>query len=476
MWWRLNQSIHSSWLVAVASGCFVVGVAASLYIKAPFVLAVFGLIFAASGFWLRRFYAVLFVALGCLLVGVSYGSAHIASRSEYELWYDSRATVRGRVREDVTKKPGGALSIQLESVSIEGKKYPGSIFVSLRGSYNIKRGDTITVNGTIRPGFAQFPVSVSAFGLSSMARTGNQDIGRVVRDWFASKVREVIPEPQASLGIGFLTGQKSALPDSLSDSLKVAGLTHIVVASGYNLTILVQLARNVFRRLSKYVSAVSASAMVLSFMAVTGMSPSMARAGLVSGMSLMSWYYGHGFHPLVLLPFAAALTVIYQPSYVWGDLGWQLSFAAFFGVMIVGPLVQRYFFGTKEPGVFRQTLGETMAAHIVTVPVIALSFGVISNVAIIANILVVPLVPIAMLLTFICGIGVSVGLPIISIISVPTSWLLGYMVEVATRVSEIPWAQTELTFPPVVWLSYVGVVVAGCFWMNHATKYSFRGG
>lgn len=452
------------------------GVAGSIYLKVYFIVAILGFVGLVFSFTIRRLYVLPIVLGGSLAVGLAYGSAHIISRSQYEGWYDVQASVRGRVREDITKKAGGSLSIQLEKVSINDQPHPGSVFVSLRGAYSIKRGDTITVRGTIRPGFAQFPVSVSAFKLESLIKTSSQDYGRVVRDWFADKVRQVIPEPQASLGIGFLTGQKSALPDSLSDSLKIAGLTHIVVASGYNLTILVQLARNLLRKVSKYASAVSASAMVLSFMAVTGMSPSMARAGLVSGMSLMSWYYGRTFHPLVLLPFAAALTVLYQPSYVWGDLGWQLSFAAFFGVMIVGPLLQQYFFGAKEPGAFRQILGETLAAHAVTIPVIALSFGIISNVAIIANVLVVPLVPLAMLLTFICGIMVSLSLPLVWLVATPTSWLLGYMVNVATAVSEIPWAQTELLFPPVVWVVYIVGIVSACVWMRRATKYSFRGG
>ena len=216
--------------------------------------------------------------------------------------------------------------------------------------------------------------------------------------------------------------------------------------------------------------------MVLAFMLITGLSPSMTRAGLVSSMSLLTWYYGHAFHPFVLLPLAAAITVVFQPSYVWGDLGWQLSFSAFAGVMIVSPLLQAYFFGAKEPGVLRQILGETIAAHLVTTPIIALSFGTVSHVAIVANLLVVPLVPLAMLLTFICGMGVLVGLPFISWVALPTSWLLGYMTQVATFVSDIPWAQTTLALGPLVWLGYALALVAGCVWMWRQTRFNFRTG
>jgi len=407
-----------------------------------------------------------------LCIGLGYGSAALGERDAYTRYIGNQVQLTGKVKEDPSRNSSG-LSLQLDTVVIEGESMPGSALVSLAGT-DIKRGDIVTVQSLLKPGFGSFPASMSRATIVSIVRPVPGDVGRVVRDWFADKIRANIAEPQASLGIGFLTGQKSALPDDLSDALKVAGLTHIVVASGYNLTILVRMARRLFVRFSKYLSAVSSGVMITMFMAVTGLSPSMTRAGLVSGLSLLAWYYGHRFHPLILLPFAAAITVAIQPSYVWGDLGWQLSFAAFAGVMVVAPLLQRYFYGEKEPGVFRQILGETIAAHIVTVPIIATGFGVISNVAVIANVLVVPLVPLAMLLTFISGMWTIIGLPWVWLIATPTSWLLTYMTNVATFVSELSWAQSELQAELWVWGVYVLVIAAACIWMTRATKYDLR--
>lgn len=454
---------------------FVTGVAMALVIQISWWWGVCSIPLLVTGFYFRRSFALPIVAVSAGLVGMGYGSAHIGLRSAYEPYIGRIITAHGKVREDPSKTASGATSLQLESVIINDRKMTGSIYTSVRKVDDVKRGDIVTIKGEAREGFGNFPISVSALTLQAATRPVPGDIGRVVRDWFASKVRQYIPEPQASLGIGFLTGQKSALPEDLSESLKIAGLTHIVVASGYNLTILVRMARRLFVKISKYLSAVSSGIMIVAFMAVTGLSPSMTRAGLVSGISLMAWYYGHRLHPFVLLPFTAAITVALNPSYVWGDLGWQLSFTAFAGVMIVAPLLQAYFFGKKEPGVLRQILGETIAAHIVTVPIIALSFGTISNVAIIANLLVVPLVPLAMLLTFICGVWSITAIPFANLIAIPTTWLLGYMVQVATFVSELEWAQSELVVPGWAWLIYALIVVMACAWMWHATKFNFRG-
>jgi len=424
-------------------------------------------------FWHLRVYILPVIACGGLCVGLGYGSAALGERDAYSLYVGHVVELSGKIKEDPSRGGGGQLSLQLDAVSIQGTQLPGSVLVSV-ANRDIKRGDIVTASSLLKPGFGSFPASMSRATVQSVIRPVPGDVGRVVRDWFADKVRVNIAEPQASLGIGFLTGQKSALPDDLSDSLKIAGLTHIVVASGYNLTILVRMARRLFIRFSKYLAAVSSGVMITMFMAITGLSPSMTRAGLVSGLSLLAWYYGHRFHPLILLPFAAAITVAIQPSYVWGDLGWQLSFAAFAGVMIVAPLIQSYFFGQKEPGVFRQILGETIAAHIVTVPIIAIGFGVISNVAVIANVLVVPLVPLAMLLTFISGIWTITGLPFAWLVATPTEWLLAYMTNVATFVAELSWAQSEIKLELWAWGIYVVVIAAACIWMTRATKYDLR--
>jgi len=470
-WW-FRQYVHSSWGIAVLCATFVIGVWLALLLRVPIWLGVAVLPLVVVSFWHLRVYVLPVLACTGLCIGLGYGSAALGERDAYAFYIGHSVELTGKVKEDPSRNSAG-LSLQLDTVTIEGVNLPGSVLVSL-SSNDIKRGDIVTVRSLLKPGFGSFPASMSRATLISLVRPVPGDAGRVVRDWFADKIRINIAEPQASLGIGFLTGQKSALPDDLSDALKVAGLTHIVVASGYNLTILVRMARRLFIRFSKYLSAISSGVMITMFMAVTGLSPSMTRAGLVSGLSLLAWYYGYRFHPLILLPFAAAITVALQPSYVWGDLGWQLSFAAFAGVMIIAPLLQRYFYGEKEPGVFRQILGETIAAHIVTVPIIATGFGVISNVAVIANVLVVPLVPLAMLLTFISGIWTIIGLPFVWLVAVPTGWLLTYMTTVATFVSELSWAQSELQLELWVWGAYVLVVALACVWMTRATRYDLR--
>lgn len=159
-----------------------------------------------------------------------------------------------------------------------------------------------------------------------------------------------------------------------------------------------------------------------------------------------------------------------NPSFGWSDLGWQLSFGAFAGVILLAPLLQRYFFGDKPPGNIRQILGETISAQLMTLPILVMAFGVMSNVAVIANIMILPLVPLAMLLVFLTGILATI--PVIGmLIAYPTTWLLSYMVWVAEWTSSLSWAQMEVEIG--WWVAVVFYVLLGLaiWYMKRATGY-----
>ncbi|UTX51501.1 ComEC/Rec2 family competence protein [Candidatus Saccharibacteria bacterium TM7i] len=475
--WRIHRKIQVEWRIACLCAGLLVGVALAPVLRVNTFWGLAAIIPICTLLLVGRFYASLPLLLLAMLAGLGYGStAYGEGYDVYKPFIEHTVTLQGRVKEDPSVNSAGYKSLQLGSIQVRGSPYAGSVFTRMRTKVTVMRGDTVTVQGVAEAGFGSFSLNLKNASIVSVERQSMGDVGRVIRDWFAGHVRSFIDEPQASLGVGYLTGQKSALPDDFSEALKIAGLTHVVVASGYNLTVLVRLARKLFMRISKFSAAMAAVGMVLMFMTITGLSPSMTRAGIVSGLSILFWYYGRKVHPIVLLLFVATLTVLYQPSYLWGDLGWQLSFSAFFGVMIIGPLMQRYFYGEVSPGLIRQTLMETVAAHIATVPIIALQFGVVSNIAIVANLLVVPLVPLAMLLTFICGIWSVCGIGFSQLIIWPTNVLLEYMVAVVRYVAEIKWAQSALEFSGSVWLLYLAAVLLVCWWMKRATKLNLRTG
>lgn len=476
-WWALKRRIHVSWLItATAAGC-VVGVALAADVPAGwfshYVWMVVALILLLVAFCFRYIAMIVLCLLGGAIIGLWRGGIDRVDLMAYQQILGHVVEIRGVVGEDIDQRANGQYVMKLSSIVYGEVTLPGVVWVTFTTDRDVRRSDVVTVRGKISEGFGNFPASIYRADIVRVERPEPGDVALRVRDAFGESVRSVVPEPQVSLGLGYLLGQRRALPEELGEALRVAGLTHVIVASGYNLTILVRFARRIFMRISRYTALVMSSGLVLGFMAVTGMSPSMSRAGLVTGLSLLAWYYGRKFHPLVLLPIAAAVTVLINPSYAWGDVGWQLSFAAFAGVMILAPLLQSYFFGDKKPGAIRQIMGETISAQLATLPIIIMVFGQMSNVALIANLLVLPLVPLAMLLVFITGLGVMT-LPLIgAMLAVPTVWLLGYMTSTATYLAHLRWAMTDIDVGGWALLLY-GVLIGACVYMHRATRLSLK--
>lgn len=472
----LKKCLHVSW--QIAGVC--VGIFAGVVLAAQLQLAgigwlLTGIVLVVVACLRQRLWAVPLAIFGGMLVGLWRGSLEQTALTVYRPLIGKTLTLTGTVSDDSDLDKQGNTILRLKDIQFGDSHLPGALWITTTDrKISIQRSDKVTVHGKLQSSFGTFAGSMYRANVEKVLRPSPGDVALHLRDGFADNVRKAISEPESSLGIGYLVGQRRSLPPELDTALKTAGLTHIVVASGYNLTILVRLARRLFEKVSKYLATISSLGLIVGFIAITGMSPSMSRAGLVAGLSLAAWYYGRKFHPLVLLAFAVAVTVLINPSYAWGDVGWQLSFAAFAGVMILAPLLQSYYFGPKKPGIVRQVFGETLAATLATLPILLYTFGYISNVALPANLLILPLVPLAMLLTFIAGVGALLLPNLATLFGVPAQLLLDYMVQVAEYFAHLPWAKTELTIQPwSVALIYAGLIVF-MIYMWHKTRLNLR--
>lgn len=100
-WWK--QEIHSSWRIALACVAFVAGVAISLWGDFPIILGVFLLPVLVAALCVGRLYVLLVVGFTAVLLGVSYGSLHLAGREKYGAFIGKDVVLRGRIKEDVSQ-------------------------------------------------------------------------------------------------------------------------------------------------------------------------------------------------------------------------------------------------------------------------------------------------------------------------------------------------------------------------------------
>lgn len=419
------------------------------------ILAIVPLLFVRK-VWYISIPAVLLVGF---LLGLWRGSVFYQEVCSYRPLVGQKVVLQGKIRDDPTVDDKGRLNITIDSLNLNDQTMPGTASITSVQMIQPRRGDTIEVTGKLHEGFGGTQINIMS-GKIKVIEAGNSWSERFRRA-FSAAVYTNIPEPQASLGLGFLIGLKAMLPKNLNDQLKILGLTHIVVASGYNLTVLVRAARRVLGWSSKFQASFISFLLIFGFLMITGFSSSMARAALVTSLSLIAGYYGRQIHPALLLVFTGAITAAISPLYIWSDIGWYLSFLSFGGVLLLGPLVEHRIFKGQEPPILAQIAIETTCAQVVTLPLILFIFGQFAVLAILANLLIEPFIPLAMLLTFMVGvIGLALS-PVASWVALPATWLLNYMTSLSGWMAQVPWAQLQVSISMIGLIVFYGLILAG---------------
>ena len=387
----------------------IVGVVLALVFRVHFfasptwmVLAICLLVFVY--FEPRVMFAVLALAAGMILA--FFRVADELEGEEYiQQFFGQTVTIMGEVDGDPETDAKGT-KIKLKNLKFgEGGLHEtrGSIFISAKQNEEIKRSDSLVLKGKLSEGFGVYAGYMYRPMVLKIQRPEPGDLILKMRNWFAERIERLIPEPEVNLGLSYLLGMRAGLPEGLAENLRIVGLVHIVVASGAHLSILVEIARKIFGKISRFGGLLFSILFIVFFMSMVGWTPSIMRAGTMSILTLLAWYVGRKFAAWRIILLVAAGTLLYNPMYII-NLGWLLSFASFGGIMILGPKMAKFFYGEKKPGFVSSVIITTVAATLMTLPITLYFFGTVSLISVIANLLILPTLPYAMGLVFLTGV------------------------------------------------------------------------
>lgn len=372
-----------------------------------------------------------------LLLGLWRGS-EVGQRSTIvDTLLSEQVVVSGKLAEDPSLSKNSKQVLKLKDVTINDVEITGLLLVTTGNNIEFLRSDSIVAQGKLSGPIGGFVGSMYEVEIMQIVNTSEFDTGLKVRNWFSAQLQKVMDEKYVGFAMGLLVGSKSNINEELASDLRTVGLTHIIVASGFNLTVLVGVARKIFAKVSRYFACLAGGTLIIGFIAISGVSPSMLRAGIVAGLSLIAWYFGKKLSAIVLLLVVACVTAWVSPYYIWGDGGWYLSFLAFTGVLIVAQIIENVLFGDKKASVVRSSFIETISAIIMTAPYVVYSFGEFSFVSVFANVTIVPFVPAIMALIFITGIFSYVFNPLGVALGYITDLSMQYIASVSRYFSEL---------------------------------------
>ena len=377
-------------------------------------------------------------------------------------YFEKTVSVSGVISDDIEFKK--------DDYRIHLKTNFGLVYVMLEKlpSMSLARSDYLTVQGKIQAGFWSYVAFVYRPTVKEISHPSMPDFAVKLRDIFSeSVITQIDNEEQSNLALSYLTGQKTLLTEDQKRKLRLVGLAHVVVASGYHLSVVVGLAKKYLGKISRFATLSGALLLLTIYISITGFTPSMARAGLMTTLSLWAWYYGRKFHPARLILYVMAISLILDSSYIT-NLAWQLSFASYSGIIFITPLLTEFLYGDKKPGYVASLIIASISAQLFCLPFTLYYFGSFPILALVANVLVTPAIPFAMLGTFLLGIT---HLPPLVFL---TKQILAFQLAVINYLAAIPWASIDLgTENPLVFLSCIPIL-ALLLLLKRVTRYSYR--
>lgn len=227
-----------------------------------------------------------------------------------------------------------------------------------------------------------------------------------IKQKFLENIQKVMPSPEAELLGGILLGTKRSLGKDLEDKFRVTGLVHIIVLSGYNITIIADAIFRFFGFLPKIFATTFGIFSVIVFAIMVGSGATVIRATVMTLLAIFARVSGREYNVNRALFLAASLMIWHNPMILFHDPSFQLSFLATLGLINLSSFVKKILFFIPEKFELREISTATLSTQIAVLPLLIKMTGELSIVAPIVNILTLQVIPITMLLGFITGLGV----------------------------------------------------------------------
>ena len=266
-------------------------------------------------------------------------------------------------------------------------------------------------------------------------------------------IQRGLPPSEAALLRGMVLGQDEAIDEDVRDSFRASGLAHLLAVSGQNVALLCALALPGLALLGAGPGARVAAllALIALYVPLAGAGPSLQRAGVMGAATLVAVAASRPASRVYALLLAAAVTLVLNPRTA-ADPGWQLSFAAVGGIIVLTPPLRRRF--AALPRLLAEGVAVTVAATLSTAPLVAHHFGSFSLASLPANVMALPAVPLVMwagMVAVALGQLSALGPPLAPLaeaastgLGTATRPLLAYLATLAERFAELPGAQLPL--------------------------------
>lgn len=264
-----------------------------------------------------------------------------------------------------------------------------------------------------------------------------------------ARIATFFPEDTAPFAKALLLGDTSDLSYSVDTSLKVSGIRHVVAVSGLHVSILYGLIYLLFRA-RRWLTFLISVPVLLFFAAVTGFSPSVTRACLMTGLMSLGAAITDEYDGLTSLSFAGLIMLLLNP-FVLLSVSFQLSVASVAGILLFATNLNHWIKSRFPKGKQKRfvrnlqnwlagSISVSVSAYVFSVPLSAWYFGSVSLIGVVTNLLTIWVI--GFLFYGIAAVSVlgSILPALCRFLGWMLSWPIRYVLFTARALSRIPYA------------------------------------
>lgn len=364
--------------------------------------------------------------------------------AEARLYIDSKSSFTVSIVEIMHQSPTQILCI----ANLAGAR--ASMLVKFPGQADVHLGDRFQLQGkaetNLNESLAEFyrlKEIVAIFTVSNFVLVGENKTFSSHFYYWRNTLTHVLQNSlnynSGSLLAGILWGDSSYLPKSIKSDFQVTGLTHVMAVSGANMTLLAQMLSYLLVFLPIRIRYVVIIVAVVFFCSLVGLSAAVLRAGAMALVAAIAVIIGKKYWAVGAFNLVVLLTFIYKPAIIFYDIGFQLSCAATLGLIFLQPVLLKCFKFIPWKSI-RETIGTTLAASIVTLPLTLHYFSTWYPLSIVANVLLVPIIGMtSMVLYMVTPLVVlpylgSIVIVCVNLVGTVLLVILSYSAEVSSRV------------------------------------------
>jgi competence protein ComEC len=268
-----------------------------------------------------------------------------------------------------------------------------------------------------------------------------------LKHFFNTAIDRMLPKPDSALLEGMLLGERRGLSAALTQAFVVAGLIHIVILSGYSMSIVAEAVLRAGSFLPRRMNYFLGGALMILFVVMTGAAVTTIRACAMALIALIARIFHRRAIALRALGAAAFGMLLWNPLII-SDASFIISVIATFGLITISPWVENKLHFITEKYEARAIATSTLSVQIFVLPALLYFTGNLSFFALPANLLVLPILPFALFAGFIAGIASCINSFLAYIPALIADAFLRYILFIVHLINNIPYsAVTIISFP-----------------------------